>query len=132
MIRANELMINNWILDHEAESEVSIYWQVEEITEDGIKFREGSCWTKSDYIQPIPLTEEWLIKFGFEKYRNCFLSYQKIYEKSYIHFRIFNKSTISFVIKNRSGKDEYKLIESVHQLQNLYFALTGEQLTIKE
>lgn len=27
---------------------------------------------------------------------------------------------------------EYKQIEYVHQLQNLYFALTGEELTIKE
>ena len=67
-----------------------------------------------DEINAIPLTEEWLAKFGFE-----------------------NK-TKTFVLNNISIKQQTKgyffylsiMIQYVHQLQNLYFALTGEELKI--
>ena len=54
-------------------------------------------------FRPIPLTEEWLLKFGFERTYNS-------------QFRYFG---------------HYIKIKYVHELQNLYFALTGQELTIK-
>ena len=72
---------------------------------------------------PIPLTEEWLLKFGFEK-KGC------NWELPNFRFHV-NKSV------NYDGFlfcDGYSVItekiQHVHQLQNLYFALTQKELTL--
>jgi hypothetical protein len=77
-------------------------------------------------LEPISLTEDWLLKFGFKwkgliakgRYLTLFTPCGKaiIYKES--HF-IFTGVTIEV-------QTNY-----VHQLQNLYFALTGEELTLK-
>ena len=81
-------------------------------------------------IEPIPLTEEWLIKFGFRYYNN--------------HIYVFpNNDSLRLwgfswnVQQYLMGLDEFvdiptPSIKYVHQLQNLYFALAGEELTIKD
>lgn len=73
-------------------------------------------------IHPIPLTEEWLLKFGFVKVRD------------YPVFRL-NGLQIEFNgFDSEWGAgllDKKTIIKYVHQLQNLYFALTGKELTIK-
>jgi len=78
---------------------------------------------------PIPLTEEWLVKFGFEEddslldpldtpNGNFWVEYNK--EFVCIHLPFFE-----FMYADGSGVIE---IKHVHQLQNLYSALTGEEL----
>ena len=82
-------------------------------------------------IQPIPLTEEWLLKFG----ANCigakgwnFISVNKA-DTSYIYF---NPNGVGLAIDNGTTENAIEVeIKYVHQLQNLYFALTGEELTFK-
>ena len=132
---AKELRIGNYILDYEAEPEVSIYWKVEEIqrlSNDkalnqtiGVTYRKGSCWTCDP--EPIPLTEEWLVKFGFELEDEKIYYHLDSYEDIYI-----TKTSYSFSIYNATHFTNIKQgIKHVHQLQNLYFALTNEELTIK-
>ncbi len=89
-----------------------------------------------EFVEPIPLTEEWLVKFGFEKY------WEEIKEgefkgfKSDEHFykdwiRFYNSNDNFYQLKSITGYVPIT-IQYVHQLQNLYFALTGEELTIKD
>lgn len=67
----------------------------------------------SSIMTPIPLTEEWLLKFGFEK------AYETCYQyKDFILNDKFIMMDIDITIQ----------LKHVHQLQNLYFALTGEEL----
>lgn len=73
-------------------------------------------------FEPIPLTEEWLLKFGFEKRgvnrtRWTFWKIDLVEDEKGIYS--FDESRI------------YIDIKYVHQLQNIYFALTGEELTFK-
>ncbi len=68
-------------------------------------------------IQPIPLTEEILLKFGFEKKGDFW------FVKSGIKIENRNNGFSYFRYLN-----EIKIL-SVHQLQNLFFSLTGEELT---
>ena len=83
-------------------------------------------------FQPIPLTEEWLLGFGFVKIRSenhalkgsDGLYYSVTFDEK-IRFNIYDNDSFSF-------KDFVKEIRYLHQLQNLYFALTGEELTIKQ
>lgn len=74
--------------------------------------------------EPIPLTEEILLKCGFKKgigeFQHCKLGAIRLLP---IHNRPY------FLVKSISG-DPISSINFLHQLQNLYFALTGEELTV--
>lgn len=70
-------------------------------------------------FEPIPLTEQWLLDFGFEK--NDIGNYDKRMELS------FDGRNYRFM----QGWTNVKL-KHVHKLQNLYFALTGEELELKK
>jgi len=76
-----------------------------------------------DEISPISLTEEWLLKFGFKKYKDNYGSY-------------YIKQSRTVKIR-KNGIDRYRYehsrldIKYVHQLQNLYFAITETELIFK-
>ncbi len=75
-------------------------------------------------LHPIPLTEESFVKFGFTTaidVYNGWLSPEIDGNRIRVHF---NKGNFSYVHAVAS-------FQYVHQLQNLYFALTGEELIIK-
>ena len=79
---------------------------------------------------PIPLTKEWLLKFGFE-------SREESTNFNYFGFGE-NPVTHDWMLCLKHFKDEnrffflngFHTIKYVHQLQNLYFALTNEELTL--
>lgn len=74
-----------------------------------------------DQIDPTPLTEEWLLKFGFEK------SYGEFTKKGF-SFRICSNEIFT---NEEYNPTKICKIDFVHQLQNLFFALTREELTLK-
>lgn len=93
---------------------------------------EANWFKYSDKFNPIPLTEEWLLKFGFSVINEN--SAGKRY--GYVIGGVFS-SDLTFTFWKttiESGKFFRRDLElkSVHQLQNLYFALTNEELTLKQ
>jgi len=86
--------------------------------------------SKLEYLKPILLTEEWLLKFGFSK-RDVLSSV--LYDMKNPRFSIYLNPPIDKSNKwNILGIEKNINIQYVHQLQNLYFSLTGEELTIKQ
>lgn len=99
------------------------------ITPEGVNLLEQD--EKIDYnlIEPIPLTEEWLEKFGFEDYGSDSW-FKARYENENLCINILKSG--EFCVEGVGVKGESGMyIEYVHQLQNLYFALTAEELEIK-
>ena len=81
---------------------------------------------ESNLIKPIPLTEEWLLKFGFKKSNvYCFGNHKLIIESL-----MGDRHSCRYRI-NPNESIWISELHYVHQLQNLYFALTGEELTFK-
>lgn len=76
------------------------------------------------FHQPILLTEEWLVKFGFYVL-HINKSGVKIYWRG--QRQRVNAHYNAFWYKTYNGTTRVKF---VHQLQNLYFALTGQELTV--
>lgn len=77
---------------------------------------------ESDLVKPIILTNEWLINFGFKETKEN--KKIKWFTKDRLDIVLGEENFIVFdhlVIKN---------IKYVHQLQNLYFAFTGSELTV--
>ena len=80
-----------------------------------------------DLIIPIPLTEEWLLRFGFKRHHSDY-SNGVIYIKDVPNSLIFRWGVYPFELGSGFQINMGKPLECVHQLQNLYFALTGEEL----
>lgn len=73
-------------------------------------------------FEGIPLSEDWLIKFGFTKEKQ-FWSFEgfKVWESETngkTHFYHINSEIIIY-------------FETVHKLQNVYFSITDEELLMK-
>lgn len=101
---------------------------VTEVSGYGISVMESDVENKLGF-KPIPLTEEWLLKFGFSN-GNKELSNCDLWDKHWIgEFEIQKTGTGWSFDPYRFDKVVW--FQYVHQLQNLYFALTGEELKIK-
>ena len=87
--------------------------------------QENLCDFANGYVsfEPIPLTEEWLLKFGFDE---TIVEGYPIYQSDKGFIVEYYKDESVFLILDFEVRIKY-----VHQLQNLYFALTGLELTIK-
>lgn len=87
------------------------------------------------YVEPIPLTASWLEKFGFVK--NISDGIWWINKHKYQQITIIppNNEDGFFspaVRDNHQGAFGLYGIKYVHQLQNLFYALTGDELEMKE
>jgi len=90
------------------------------------------------YCDPIPLTEDWLLKFGFEKETEGKPWYYINHDALWSLYIDIENSGLEYHLMSEEDIDEITAIDlainikHVHQLQNLYFALTGEELKINE
>jgi hypothetical protein len=117
-MKANELRIGNYFTDG---ANILIVKSISDYPSDGFKLNGGTFY--EDLCLPIPLTEEWLIKFGFEYDKFCGIW----------NFKFFSITTKGSGYVNSINGGEYDNgieFNYVHQLQNLYFALTGEELCV--
>jgi len=76
--------------------------------------------------EPIPLTEEWLLKFGFKHIKDNW--YNLFANQNTFNVYVFDEMGFRVKIVSQS----ICVLQYVHQLQNLYFALTNEELTFKQ
>ncbi len=126
-MEAKDLRIGNLILCKELFDDYS-YRKVDEhiIVVDAVTLRLGDFENK---LIPIPLTEEWLVSCGFKRDE-----YSLFVKEGFLFSLEFNQHNpvILSVMDYRSRPNKITSLSFVHQLQNLFFALTGEELTIKE
>jgi hypothetical protein len=141
MIDAKELRIGNYLeiegrfspvlaIDNQREfthSKTKEFFKcaitVGEYDDNGLMWTTSGRWLKN--FNPIPLTEQWLIDLGFT---NCGIN--KLGIDNFTIHTPFPKLEDDFVWFN--NVNSAMVIDSVHQLQNLYFALTGKELIKKQ
>lgn len=142
MIAANELRLDNYLNHKELgiirvisiSSKVGDYESIfAESVNDGIDY----SFNLDKNIMPILLTEEIILKCGFERsksVRNTFKITTKSYLASFditLYAYLDNTGIISAITlrQNKSlGDSLYDIY--LHQLQNLYFALNGKELEV--
>jgi len=91
-----------------------------------------------DRVMPVPLTEDILVKCGFERYELINGAYSEWKFGRYrFHFRLDHDPPANNFGVQTLGTEAKSVhyfawcIENLHQLQNLMFAITGEELNIK-
>jgi hypothetical protein len=121
-MKANELRIGNLVSLPGVEIE---YCEVLELGKIRANISGGSF--RYHAFLPIPLTEEWLVRFGFEKLwyddNGLKLPYYRFNDPEYVFDLDYE-----FCYTREDGG--YIRVKSIHQLQNLYFAMTGEELEL--
>jgi hypothetical protein len=129
-MRPEELRIGNLILDrgnkilqidrfYGNRIECDVKKMPEKDEKTGIRLYYHPYTEEITFCQPIPLTEEWLVKLGFE-----------------LHYGRYFKGNFCYYPENKMFEWRGIILldflwNEVHKLQNLYFALTGEELKIK-
>jgi hypothetical protein len=119
-MKASDLRIGNFVNN---KGRLDIVTCLEHVTFEDITNVRGQYY-EVFIPEPIPLTEEWLLKFGFGKNDNN----QFILMEGSVDI-LFNKDLNGWTCDGINFS--INMTEHVHQLQNLYFALTGEELEIK-
>lgn len=161
MIRASELRIGNKIrmgqsqmvntvfdisdntrrgkFNYESDNHRLMYSHLMTVEENGNQYKPFE-------IDGVPLTEDWLLKFGFERVmKSEFKTHQMPYWAKDGVLLFYNESPpfntylacYGEWISDFKGGGEYictgkRWIEYVHQLQNLYNALTENELTTQQ
>lgn len=116
-MQSKDLRIGNLILINE-KVYGCVSGTIQEIAYEELSPKKINEW------KPIVLNDNWLNNLGFVKEKNT-----KWHTKNIISISL---STNSFIIYGNSGRKIVRAgIKYVHDLQNLYFALTGEELELK-
>ena len=108
-MKAEELRIGNWINGFEGIP---------------VMVNKNTIWNWDETIEPIPITEEWLEMFGFEWDKARMIFTEQIYS--------IERLSDGGMFFNYDTQHEIAKIKYVHQLQNLYFALTNTELKLSE
>lgn len=140
-MEAKELRINNLVLNNEGKIS-----KIAEISEIGTVLLYNLEFWNTDTkfgqhcneISGIPLTEEWLVKLGFEKWnepsKNLHIDAWQIpksarFDIDWIEGKLYLKSRYD---QENLPAQWMPQIKFVHQLQNLYFALTQTELNTEK
>ena len=142
-MKASELRIGNYVTNGYCDSFKTIF-EVQSINEEGINLSIEDYERASDIcIEPeytfdlllgVPLTEEWLLNFGFEKRpdldvcdsdggSNC----TEFYKKDGVSISFYRGNFWDATINHELDFN----LEYVHLLQNFWMCYKQEELTIK-
>lgn len=129
MIHAKDFRIGNFVMFEEDQTVFMIYKI--EFSGLSVKNKDEDTWIEIDSLCPLPLTEEWLLKFGFNK----------DYKKGYIGIDISNQDFVLTEPKvmglfqsnyyyqfESGGWQKYKEFKFVHELQNFVYSLFSIEL----
>ena len=116
-LQARDLRIGNWVNFKSNKQD----WGDVRIETNFFRYLD-----KDWEYNPIPLTEDWLLKFGWgksEEHELCDNSNDVLFYYDYHFKRFWIEIDVDMVYLPH--------IKHVHSLQNLYFALCGKELTLK-
>lgn len=142
MINEKDLRVGNYVTSEDendiyvVNDDVDTQKDIERVSEIGSNYCNIFCDgnynsasyfmdIKNENLYPIALNEKWLLKFGFENIDDN--EFYRHPDLPIIQFMIEGVNIDPFM----NDGSQLKSIQFVHQLQNLYFVLSGEELTIK-
>lgn len=113
------------IQEHVISNKIEYYLNLEHINKKANTYYQTYS-QLIEYIKPISITERWLLDFGFKDKRD-------FYEKGKLS--ILSANLKDYYPNGRVYYNSWAIMEIqpkyVHQLQNLYFILTNEELILK-
>ena len=138
MIKENEIKVGNTFYFPFHKQNVSIigYAKIEKDDSFKVQFETngGILLEPLSVLKPITLTEELLLKYGFEKVKNIRGSYELKGLRIHSQYppphkeELFNGVTEVYYYEHPIWC--FDACKYLHKLQNLYFFLTGKELSV--
>lgn len=131
MINENEIRIGNWfhhtqqwstMQSHDTLDFFDFKWTISNW------YQTGECLLSFEVLEPITLDEDWLLRFA-EKISNLNPNPWNVDYAYRIGGVLIIPHNGRYFFNWESGNT---VIKYVHQLQNLYFALIGEELVLQD
>lgn len=123
-MKANELRIDNWY--NSVKFNQPVQCDLSDLYELFLK-SDGAYGDPpiEEMFEPIIITEEWLLKFGFEVWLDCYVLHNAIDGTSNFEVTLADGKAYASIDGNACCwvKELY-----VHTLQNLFFGITGSEL----
>jgi len=136
-MKANELRIGN-LIQYKIEDLLDVrkvFNEVNVVDSMDISYISDCEKLNSEHTySPIPINKEWLVNLGFKRIEQD----DKGNELCNTLYSISHKGNLGTIDLDLWQWDSWQFdncsysIKYVHQLQNLYFALTGEELTLAQ
>jgi hypothetical protein len=122
MVQIKELRLGNWVAIAEPSTEELSHNQIQRIDEHIFPL----ILEHPETYFPIPITSDLVEKCGFEPTKETWMEHKAaslyVQENSgFWYFAVYDPTLGAY----------WKPMKSLHQLQNLYFALTGKELKIE-
>lgn len=128
-MKANELRIGNFV-NHQGRAQKIHSLNMSNVRVSELSFNDYNSTISNEIIKPIPLTEEWVLKLGFEENETNWCHYSLEYEPySFIDIS-FDDELPTINIRGIDNDVNYFNFEYVHEIQNLHFLLTQRELKI--
>ena len=124
-MKPNEVRIGNWV--NTIEGPV----QIKAISQEGLMRTSKMLGDHLELAEPIPLTELWLEKFGFKSIGLNGQVFEHNKRMGDGNRFVIETDCITLYPKINFDSCCWSDFKYVHQLQNLFFALTGEELNIE-
>ena len=121
-----DLRIGNLVKWYDVSKVLELHSEKNKFDNVYIECEESFEWTEYNKLEPIPLTEEWLLKFGF-----LIIEINGKFEATLPNFRYniyWNKYTDGFLFCD--GETVLINFNYAHELQNLVFVLGQRELTV--
>lgn len=118
-MKTNELRIGNYVMYADVICKVEGYSRGF-LETDGVNSLISA-------FQSIPLSEEWLLKLGFHKGKDDYFQSENVFSINDLFIYQHTENIFSLYHYN----DVKVYIKSVHKLQNLFFAIYGSELLLK-
>ena len=132
-MKTNELRIGNYV-KRTLPTDMA-YAKVLEITHNGllVQDKDGYVGCSMNFIEPIELTEEVLVKIGFVKENEINRMYNNRCVVSYYIGNFYKELVIEVRRENGFYKNNmvHYDIKYLHELQNAYYCLTGQELEVE-
>lgn len=147
-MKASELRIGNWVTINNPKAWLEMKGKPLQV--EGVENRVDDSFPKStgsvsltdndwqtynqfdEFIEPIPLTEEWLLKFRFGKSDEHEMGHNIRDDFHFYYDYHFKKFRIESGHAKRDNYFQELPIQFIHQIQNLFHSLTGQELTIQK
>lgn len=130
MIDSIELRQNNFIFYTDEVVQVDGFRPPIKLeTKYRIYFKDGRAKPNGGFIKPIPITEDWLIRFGFfvDISEDIFNGPVYVFDDKGIKYNFLMSFKTLQPIDGAFDLVDYE-VKYVHQLQNIFFFKTGKEL----
>lgn len=136
MIKINSLSINNYVYYNNEHNEIGVITEIKTSINPNIDYiglnNRVDIYYQLKHIKGIPISEEWLLKFLFKKSHHDWFYKSIICTSNYQNEFNICLRTGKITIDNGYNETSIININFIHELQNLYFYLTNQNLIFKK